>query len=163
MARQTWGRKFRARILMLLVKYSHNLVMKTKRKKSSAAAETVAPKKGRPAKVYTIEDAVRMVSIRDERRVQSSSWWNAKTRNLFAGDLYILLSLLHKFCTGYFSRRLCSVNSPKKKQFELAALRLSNFHCLLSDTTSVRDETWKKRRESFRTSKRKTRRTTVQV
>jgi hypothetical protein len=46
---------------MLLVKYSHNLVMKTKRKKSSAAAETVAPKKGRPAKVYTIEDAVRMV------------------------------------------------------------------------------------------------------
>jgi hypothetical protein len=48
--------------------------MKTKRKKSSIAAKTVAPKKGRPTKVYTIEDAVRMVSIRDERRVQSSSW-----------------------------------------------------------------------------------------
>jgi hypothetical protein len=48
--------------------------MKTKRKKCGTAAVNVASKKGRPTKRYTTDDAVRMVSILVERRVQSLTW-----------------------------------------------------------------------------------------
>jgi hypothetical protein len=52
--------------------------MKTKGKKCIPAAVTAAPKKGRPIKVYTIKDAVRMVRFGGKRSVQTSPWRDAK-------------------------------------------------------------------------------------
>ena len=66
--------KLLVRVLELRYNRSHTLAMKTKKKKCRTAAVNVASKKGRPTKTYTTDDAVRMVSICDERRVQSLSW-----------------------------------------------------------------------------------------
>jgi hypothetical protein len=60
--------------------------MKRERKKYSTAAVNVASKKGKPTKTYPSNDSVRMMSIRDERRLQSLPWLNAKPRNYFDCD-----------------------------------------------------------------------------
>ena len=74
MAQPRLDSEFLVQVLELRYNRSHTLAMKTKKKKCRTAAVNVASKKGRPTKIYTTDDAVRMVSICDERRVQSLSW-----------------------------------------------------------------------------------------
>ena len=73
-ARPRLDSKNLVQVLELRDNCSHTLAMKTKRKKCGTAAVNVASKKGRPTKRYTTDDAVRMVSILVERRVQSLTW-----------------------------------------------------------------------------------------
>jgi hypothetical protein len=48
--------------------------MAKKRKKPAAALVAADAKKGRPNKVYTINNAVQMVNIRDKRQLLNSPW-----------------------------------------------------------------------------------------
>lgn len=59
---------------MLFVKSPLTLPMAKKRKKPAAALVAADAKKGRPNKVYTINNAVQMVNIRDKRQLLNSPW-----------------------------------------------------------------------------------------
>jgi hypothetical protein len=125
--------------------------MAKKRKKPAAALVAADAKKGRPNKAYCIEDAGRMVSLFDERRLLISSWWNAKTEFFLSDYLIIFVRLLRKFCTIYFSCRLSKKISLLLKRFELVASLMSSCQYPHSVTMSARGGTnWKMRTKARR-------------